>query len=875
MRPMRLFGLLLLLVASPAWATAPNPTAGHWVQVTGLSLPYYTDGSGHTVDQVNGASGVNALPYATYSCWTSGLVDNKRETYVALNTGGHSCTMDNSSFWVDIMGNLPGGETAVASNGGPQAWSRLNNPSAYGELVPSNGASWYTDGKPATTHSYNCVQHMLGDNGEIDRYWLTGGNRTDGNTFVGTGEYNPVTKSWAQTEASSQWGSRCMSIWDSARQRIVLYNGFHLYSYTPASTPGTPTSYVQMDNWLDGAGYVGGDGEQHAVTYDSKRGRMWVLLGNFCGNQPTLLYVQFNSDGTVALNPPGDSRGNFWVDVSSSVTWSNFPNEDCNASGSEHNFWRAPGFFYDKLRDRLVFYKSVSKSGGGTTANTLYYMDPATLTVTNEAMTGMTAQSQGNGIWGRMRHLVKEDLYVLLAGNGIDANAGVWAYRPSALGLPPPRRWIHRAHPGIGAGFLSQGKHGRLAYRAAGHGINAGLIGGGGDYHDGSGDDTGAYDTPLTWLYEVLSNTHTKLVDMRVPTFATGPQPARGCTVPIIIDSFRDVMYLGNPYQDPPTGFNFTGHSTAGSPVVTGLVDLAGWVTSGLWIQSGGNVAQATTIVSVDSSTQITMSANASQTGTFQFMIAPPRGGWAMPFATMAWHGPDTDFPPPGGGWGGDTTTIYEHGVYDPTSDDIIENGTTGLIRRFHIPTKVWTEFTLPNGGSNTGRSDIDIDVANRTVYLVDQYAGAGPTLIKYNIDTGTDTRILLPSQWTNLGDQSIEAPLKVDTVNKVVLIPAGTLHATQQITGMAIYHTDTGVMEWDPANTTIDGVPIAFSTLGFDQNAGVFVAFGDRVNSSPGEIFLYQYGANGGSSGPPPGSGGISVSGGVRFTNGVQLKVQ
>lgn len=55
-------------------------------------------------------------------------------------------------------------------------------------------------------------------------------------------------------------------------------------------------------------------------------------------------------------------------------------------------------------------------------------------------------------------------------------------------------------------------------------------------------------------------------------------------------------------------------------------------------------------------------------------------------------------------------------------------------------------------------------------------------------------------------------------------------------LSGLGIYHVDTGVWEWDPVPPAVAG-----SAWGFDENIGVLVGIGKRYQ--PYGYYFWKYG--------------------------------
>jgi len=74
-----------------------------------------------------------------------------------------------------------------------------------------------------------------------------------------------------------------------------------------------------------------------------------------------------------------------------------------------------------------------------------------------------------------------------------------------------------------------------------------------------------------------------------------------------------------------PSASRFGGFTTAGSPIVTGFLSTAGWLSG--WTVSGTGIPAGTTILSVDSPTQIHLSQNATANGSPPLTLTVPTTG--------------------------------------------------------------------------------------------------------------------------------------------------------------------------------------------------------------------------------------------------------
>jgi RNA polymerase sigma factor (sigma-70 family) len=431
-----------LAAGEPAGTAATRPLdevkPGQWMLVKG-GIPLWKETAegpnlGKSVDQVFGVSG-SAEKGNSITAWCSALVDEKRGTYVALSTGGHACTRDNSSFAMDLIG-LPAlaGEAPPPAAGGPRAWSRLHNPSPIDQLKATPPPDFYPDGAPATTHSYGGIQHMLGPKGEIDRYWFCGGNKWpgDGPAFFGTGEFDPVTKRWSTSDQAFGRGGvmpNCNSLasaWDRFRLRVLCQSGNQLCAYYPLRPAGKRyESFGEV-----GYGFPGESDRFGTGFFDTDRHRFYVIGGQGAAgeNGAGLACYQFDpKTGDIQKDP---ATGKTWRRPP--IDYTKFPVLDIVNKGG-WDYWRSPGGLYDELRHDIVIYVGGPVKGGGDSSNTLLRVNPDTWAVTVETSTGAPeCNSVRTGTYGKFRHLVREDVYVHCRS----MNEGVWAYRPLAKAEP-------------------------------------------------------------------------------------------------------------------------------------------------------------------------------------------------------------------------------------------------------------------------------------------------------------------------------------------------------------------------------------------------------------------------------------------------------
>ena len=124
---------------------------------------------------------------------------------------------------------------------------------------------------------------------------------------------------------------------------------------------------------------------------------------------------------------------------------------DCG-TGDGLYFFRSPAFFYDQIRDRYVIwhgscdYQS-GPTGGPDLRNKIFYINPDTWAVTVETSSNApTARQPQQGTYGKGRHIVSQDLYVIVPNDSMQGG-GVWVYKPAdqsrTYGMQPgaPFKW--------------------------------------------------------------------------------------------------------------------------------------------------------------------------------------------------------------------------------------------------------------------------------------------------------------------------------------------------------------------------------------------------------------------------------------------------
>jgi hypothetical protein len=219
-------------------------------------------------------------------------------------------------------------------------------------------------------------------------------------------------------------------------------------------------------------------------------------------------------------------------------------------------------------------------------------------------------------------------------------------------------------------------------------------------------------------------------------------------------------------------------------------------------------------------------------------------GGYAFDFATKKYIGPNevAGLPHPpegggGGGWGGDNGASF--GVYDPVGDELIRLRTGPRMERLNLQTRAWRIQELSIGAPwnpNPNRAQSVIDVQGRAAYWVDAWGDKTPSLAKISLKDGRVTRIPLPPQWVPIEGLAGDVYLAFDPGNRVLLIPNSFGMGGTPLSGLGIFHVDTGVWEWDAVPPAVYG-----SAWGFDENLGVLVGIGKR--QQPYAYYIWKYG--------------------------------
>jgi hypothetical protein len=341
----------------------------------------------------------------------------------------------------------------------------------------------------------------------------------------------------------------------------------------------------------------------------------------------------------------------------------------------------------------------------------------------------------------------------------------------------PIRQWVERPNPTEGQAYMAGrgGKHGRAFYHP---GLQS-MVFAGGDWHtsmpqiEGNADGTGSE----IWALSVLNNRWTLLRPLCVPGQI---QPGRPDTVIWAYDSKRDQGLMAPGFYFISQG---AGHDCG---------ELAGW------------------------------------------------GGYAFSFAARTFKGPDAGagLPAPPSGWGGDTGASY--GVYDPIADELVRVRNAPSLERLNLTTQTWRVQMIvkpgdPNWNPIPNRAQSVIDVTGRAIYWIDAWASASPSLVRVSLTDGSITTMPLPAQYKQPAAGDHEIYLAFDPVNRVVFVPNNYDMGASPLTGLGIYHVDTGQWEWEAVPAAAFG-----SVWGFDQNAGALIGIGKRV--SPSAYFLYKY---------------------------------
>jgi hypothetical protein len=217
-------------------------------------------------------------------------------------------------------------------------------------------------------------------------------------------------------------------------------------------------------------------------------------------------------------------------------------------------------------------------------------------------------------------------------------------------------------------------------------------------------------------------------------------------------------------------------------------------------------------------------------------------GAYAFDFVTKQFTGPDVaaGLPAPPGGWGGDLGASY--GVYDPVADELVRVRNTVGLERLNLTTGAWRVQRLAKAGDPgwnpvPNRAQPVIDVTGRALYWIDAWGSTSPTLVKVNLTDASVTTLPLPSQYKRPASGDQEVYLAFDHVNRVIFVPNNYDMGVSPLTGLAMFHVDTGQWEWEAVPAPVTG-----SVWGFDQATGAMIGIGKR--SQPYAYFLYSYSA-------------------------------
>ncbi len=179
--------------------------------------------------------GGNNILGGAVSAWVGGDVDTQRGELVIPRGGGHADWAGNQV----LAFRPPAGDK-------PGEWRlRREMSMAYPPMPNGEFSSTYSDGTPASVHSYDCVAYLP----TVDRIWSSGGiywspaGKSDRATFW----WNPADAEWTR-KADRPGGYGCASVWDAHGERLLVRLGNEFVAYTPKSDGYTRLFTQQAGN---------------------------------------------------------------------------------------------------------------------------------------------------------------------------------------------------------------------------------------------------------------------------------------------------------------------------------------------------------------------------------------------------------------------------------------------------------------------------------------------------------------------------------------------------------------------------------------------------------------------------------------------------
>lgn len=408
--------IVLIVVAAPVQAQLPA-----WVTAHAVNEVFAISNTQLSSVVPSPVPPGDAGPSAKITAWNGGALKRQGSCYMLGAAGGDS----------DYTGNEV---DQLCLNTTTPAWQQITAPSDPTKLY-AGGAQFNADLTPSDTHTYWGTQFL----DSLNHLYVMpspgflgccGIPTAPGGWYPGTSasyafSYNYASKAWDLPTAANYFaqyfgggdftGAITMkNPWtDEVYMTRSGSNGF--YKYRPLSntwtniTPGTPNSQ-----------YIGS-------VWDPKRNYILLVGAGFsCVDiNPSGTAIQIvNSTFTAQVHGPTDFGG------LGSAPFTRIGNNTGCSGGY-------PGVLYDEVKDGYwVFVGDALAGGGGDTTTSVYYIDAATLTVSQPTLTGAVPMAaRTNGVLNSAQYV--PELGGIMFNNSYASN--VLFMRTSLVGVASPK----------------------------------------------------------------------------------------------------------------------------------------------------------------------------------------------------------------------------------------------------------------------------------------------------------------------------------------------------------------------------------------------------------------------------------------------------
>lgn len=267
----------------PAWVSALTP--GQWYQIPNSA---WSSVQFRPIPPGNG-------PETKCDAWNSLVVDPVTSRVYNVAAGGHNDYAGNEVEYLDLNKATPNWVLALA----PTPSSQL-----------TNGASYYSDGRPAARHSYYGITYSP----EGRRIFLLGGAHWsyNGGFHDAISSYNIDSNTYSPASAHGQWNTAGVPVpaccADPATGDVYVLHNWQIGRWRP-----------RTNTWTRNLNATGASsaGEYTCSAFDSTRGRAFFLGGSAGSNH--IYTPATNAMAAVTLSGPavssvkGDERGMVYV----------------------------------------------------------------------------------------------------------------------------------------------------------------------------------------------------------------------------------------------------------------------------------------------------------------------------------------------------------------------------------------------------------------------------------------------------------------------------------------------------------------------------------------------------------------------------------